>query len=190
MLHFNEHYRPSKEKRGRRMSLTQSPPLTIVQPGGGRSGGLAPGIGVVFKLNGVDTDGAVSIVEHPFEIGALVPPHLHTREDEYSIVLEGEIGFRSGDREVVLGPGGYITKPRNEMHAMWNAGSTRARMIEVISPAGFEGFFAALADLAAISPPTLEVMAGLATDYGLTFGNPEWLPDVVARFGLTVPPGS
>jgi hypothetical protein len=42
-------------------------------------------------------------VEHPFEVGALVSAHLHTREDEYSIVTEGEIGFRSGDREVVLG---------------------------------------------------------------------------------------
>jgi uncharacterized cupin superfamily protein len=48
----------------------------------------------------------------------LVPPHVHTREDEYSIVLDGEIGFRSNDREVVLGAGGYIIKPRGEVHAM------------------------------------------------------------------------
>jgi quercetin dioxygenase-like cupin family protein len=171
------------------MSSVESRPLTIVQPGAGRSGGLAPGIGVVFKFNGDDTGGAVAIVEHPFDVGALVPAHIHTREDEYSIVVEGEIGFRSGDREVVLGPGGYITKPRNEMHAMWNAGSTPARMIEVISPAGFEGFFAQLADLAAVGPPTLEAMAGLAAGYGLTFGNPDWLPDVVERFRLTVPAG-
>src|SRR6476620_12305503 len=80
------------------------------------------------------SDLAVSIVEHPFEPGVLVPPHLHTREDEFSIVTEGEIGFRSGDREVVLGPGGYITKPRGEVHTMWNAGRVPARMIEVISP--------------------------------------------------------
>ena len=98
-------------------------------------------IGVDFKLWGTDTGGAVSIVEHPFPVGALVRPHLHTREDEYSIVTEGEIGFRSGDREVVLGAGGYITKPRNELHAMWNAADVPARMIEVISPAGFENFF-------------------------------------------------
>jgi hypothetical protein len=92
----------------------------------------------------------VSIVEHPFPVGALVAPHLHTREDEYSIVTEGEIGFRSGDREVVLGSGGYITKPRGELHAMWNAGKTPARMIEVISPAGFENFFRDLTDLTAV----------------------------------------
>jgi quercetin dioxygenase-like cupin family protein len=82
-----------------------------------------------------------SIVEHTFEPGALVPPHLHHLEDEYSIVLDGSIGFRSDDQEVVLEPGGYIIKPRGQVHAMWNAGSTRARMIEVITPAGFERFF-------------------------------------------------
>ena len=171
------------------MSTTESPPLTIVQPGAGRTGGLAPGIGVVFKLSGEDTGGALSVVEHPFEIGALVPPHLHTREDEYSIVLEGEIGFRSGDREVVLGSGGYITKPRNEMHAMWNAGSTRARMIEIISPAGFERFFAELADLVEGGAFTMEAMAGIAEGYGLSFGSPDWLPGVVERYGLNVPQG-
>jgi quercetin dioxygenase-like cupin family protein len=103
------------------MTNGQAPPLTVVQPGGGTQGDLGS-IGVVFKLWGHDTGGAMSIVEHPFPVGALVPPHLHTREDEYSIVTEGQIGFRSGEREVVLGPGGYITKPRGELHAMWNAG--------------------------------------------------------------------
>ena len=172
------------------MSTTAAPSLTILQPGDGRTGGLAPGIGVVFKLDGGDTDQALAVVEHPFEVGALVPPHLHTREDEYSIVLEGEIGFRSGDREVVLGPGGYITKPRNEMHAMWNAGPTRARMVEIISPAGFERFFVELADLVASGGFTMSAMADIAARYGLSFGNPPWLPDVVARYRLTVPPGA
>ena len=170
------------------MSIIEAPPLTIVEPGGGRSGGLAPGIGVIFKLGGAHTDGALAVVEHPFEIGALVPPHLHTREDEYSIVLEGEIGFRSGDREVVLGPGGYITKPRNEMHAMWNAGGTRARMIEIIRPAGFERFVAELADLVESGSFSMTAMAEMAEGYGLRFGNPDWLPGVVARYNLTVPP--
>jgi quercetin dioxygenase-like cupin family protein len=166
------------------MSLAGPPPLTIVQPGQGRSGGLAPGIGVVFKLWGEDTGGALSVVEHPFDVGALVPPHIHTREDEYSIVVEGAIGFRSGDREVVLEPGGYITKPRNELHAMWNAGSTPARIIEIISPAGFEGFFRDLTDLVATGPPTLEAIGKLGAAYGITFAAADWLPDVIARYGL------
>ena len=168
------------------MPDTKAPDLTIVPPGGGAEGFLGT-IGVVFKLWGEDTGGSVSIVEHPFPVGSLVPPHLHTLEDEYSIVTEGEIGFRSGDREVVLGAGGYITKPRGELHTMWNAGSTPARMIEVISPAGFEKFFRDLADLTIEGAPPFEAVAALAEVYGLQFGEPPWLPDLIARYDLTPP---
>src|SRR5687768_11665134 len=121
--------------------------VKVVQAGEGRRRELMPGVGVVFKIDGADSGGALAIVEHPFDVGGLVPPHVHHREDEFSIVLEGEIGFRSEDNEVVLGPGGYIVKPRGEVHAMWNAGTTPARMIEVISPAGFEGLFRSMVDL-------------------------------------------
>jgi quercetin dioxygenase-like cupin family protein len=159
--------------------------VKVVRPGEGLAGGLAPGIGVVFKIDGHDAGGALSIVEHPFDVGALVPPHVHTLEDEISIVLEGDIGFRSGDQEVVLGPGGYIVKPRGEVHAMWNAGSTPARMIEVISPAGFEGFFRELAGMTAAGPVELPMIAKLAEAYQLPFAEPDWLPDVIARYNLT-----
>ena len=171
------------------MSSSEAPPLAVVQPGGGLQGNLGT-IGVVFKLWGHDTGGALAIVEHPFPVGALVPPHLHTREDEYSIVTQGQIGFRSGDREVVLGPGGYITKPRGELHTMWNAGPEPARMIEVISPAGFEHFFREMADLTAAGPPQLPEITALAGRYGLQFGQPDWLPELIARYHLTPPPGA
>jgi quercetin dioxygenase-like cupin family protein len=171
------------------MSDVQAPELTVVRPGEGDERSLGS-IGVVFKLFGEQTNGLVSIVEHPFPVGACVPPHLHTKEDEYSIVTEGEIGFRSGDREVVLGAGGYITKPRGEAHAMWNAGDVPARMIEVISPAGFEHFFwglgAAIGDGGAAPDPA--VVRALAAEHGLEFADVPWLDDVVARYGLTPPP--
>jgi quercetin dioxygenase-like cupin family protein len=168
------------------MSLTDPPALTVVPPGGGRSGFLGS-ISVVFKLWGEQTEGALSVVEHPFPVGALVGPHVHTREDEYSIVTEGEIGFRSGNREVVLAAGGYITKPRGEVHAMWNAGTVPARMIEIISPAGFEHFFEELVELVAGGHPDPAAIEALSARYGLSFPVPDWLPDVVARYNLTPP---
>lgn len=159
------------------------PPLTVVPPGEGRTGDLGS-ITVDFKLMGSDTGGALAIVEHGFPPGALVPPHVHTLEDEYSIVTEGEIGFRSGDREVVLGPGGYITKPRGEAHAMWNAGPEPARMIEVITPAGFELFFRAVVDLLEAGDDDPEQGDRLAAQHGLSFVDTPWLADVVRRFNL------
>lgn len=165
-----------------------APALTVVPPGEGRTGALGS-IGVAFKLWSQDTGGAIAVVEHPFPVGAIVPPHRHTREDEYSFVVEGEIGFRSGDREVVLGAGGYITKPRDELHTMWNAGRQPARMIEIISPGGFEGYFRELSELLAAGRPSPDAVAAIAARYGLCFEDPDWLPDVMARYDLDPLPG-
>ena len=119
---------------------------------------------------GADTGGQLAVVEHPSAVGPWVPPHSHSREDEFSIVVEGEIGFRSEDDEVVLGPGGYLVKPRDQVHAMWNAGPVPARMIDVFSPCGFENFFADLADLVGSGASTDERALELAGRYGLPPG--------------------
>jgi quercetin dioxygenase-like cupin family protein len=175
------------------MNDTGASAVRVVAPGGGESITI-PRFGAVFKLHSRDTGGEVAIVEHPFAVGSITAPHRHTREDEHSIVLEGQIGFRSDDEEVVLGPGGYITKPRGQMHAMWNAGTEPGRIIEVITPGGFENYFRELGELLTSSTPADGVrlhstteFVELATKYGLTYGEPDWLDDVVARYGLTPP---
>ena len=59
---------------------------------------------------------------------------------------------------------------------MWNAGRVPARMIEIISPAGFEYFFRDLSNLLAAGPPVDGDVPALAESYGLRFGQPDWLP--------------
>jgi quercetin dioxygenase-like cupin family protein len=168
------------------MDIAGAPLLTVVKPGEGEQTG-PPAFRVVFKLWSQDTGGAFSVVEHPFRAGAIAPPHMHRTEDEYSIVVEGEMGFRSGDREVVLGAGGYISKPRGQMHSMWNAGRTPARIIELITPGGFERYFRELADLVIDGSLSPEAAGDLAAKYGVSFGHPDWLDDVVERYRLTPP---
>lgn len=178
------------------MSSTTGATVTVVQPGAGDTAEI-PGFGAVFKLTGRTTGGLVSIVEHPFAVGMITAAHRHTHEDEHSIVLSGEIGFRSDDSEVVLGPGGYITKPRGQMHAMWNAGTTPGRIIEVITPGnGFENYFRELGELLASAgepgpnSPALHTTAEfieLSDKYGLTYGAPEWFDDIVTRYHLNPP---
>jgi len=113
---------------------------------------------------------------------------VHTREDEFSIVTAGEIGFRSGSDEVVLGPGCYIVKPRGELHTMWNAGTGEARMIEVITPAGFERFFAELADMIEAGPPSPSDLEALAKRYGV-FVDGTWVPELMEKYHLNSPFG-
>ena len=165
--------------------VAQSPArLTIVQPDT-REVTLVPGFTATVKLVGAET-GGISIVEHTFAPGVLVPPHSHSREDEISYVIEGEIGFRSDSREVTLGAGGYIVKPRGELHSMWNAGAAPARMIEIVSPGGFEGYFIELAAATAAAGrrPDPSVIGAIAERFGLAFDFAE-VPDIVARHGLS-----
>jgi|SRR5436190_470956 len=141
--------------------------------------------GVDFKLEEQQTGGSFSVVEHPMAPGILVPPHIHTREDEYSFVLEGEIGARIGDEEVHATTGCYVIKPRNIWHTFWNPGPHPARVIEIISPAGFERYFAEMALLTQSGPPDPEAIAKVASAYGLTF-NMEWVPELVAKYNLSL----
>jgi mannose-6-phosphate isomerase-like protein (cupin superfamily) len=78
-----------------------------VEAGGGMSVALG-GLGVQFKLWEDQSHGLLSVVEHPMDAGRLVPPHVHANEDEYSSVLQGQLGVRIGDFETSVGPGSYI----------------------------------------------------------------------------------
>ena len=144
------------------------------------------GVGVDFKVPGGMTDGAFSIVEHPLDPGRLIPPHIHHREDELSYVVSGEIGVRIGDRDYVAGPGSYVFKPRNIPHTFWNAGPEPAHLVEIISPAGFEQFFARLGELAATCPPEEfpDRRAELAREYDHFFVHPEWVPELGEKYGV------
>ena len=75
--------------------------------------------------------------------GSGCPSHKITRNaSKLTHLSTFERVLRSGTRITIKisKPGGYITKPRGELHAMWNAGRAPARRIEIISPAGFERF--------------------------------------------------
>jgi quercetin dioxygenase-like cupin family protein len=163
------------------------PARLAVVPPDSRETTLVPGFTATVKLAASQT-GGISIVEHTFDPGVLIPPHRHTREDEISYVISGIIGFRSDGREVALEAGGYSVKPRGELHSMWNASDEPARMIEIISPAGFEKYFMELAEATAAvgGRPDPSVIAPIAERFGLSFDFAE-VPDLVARHGLRPP---
>ena len=123
----------------------------VVGPKDGKAGFLGS-IGVRFMIDGDETGGGFSLVEHPMSPRALAAPlHRHNREDEYSLVLEGKVGALLGDEVLVGEPGDLIFKPRNQWHTFWNAGDEPARILEIIAPAGFERFFEELVDLGGVA---------------------------------------
>lgn len=119
----------------------------VIRADDGDSVQLPGGVGVHFKIEGDQTRGAVSIVEHPVPPGAFALPHTHTREDEISYVLDGVIGAEIGGQELTVEAGEYLFKPRGVKHAFWNPSDRPALLIEVIAPAGLERFFRELGTL-------------------------------------------
>ena len=159
--------------------------VKIVGPEDGAEGFLGS-IGVRFMIDGSEADGRVSLVEHPMSPRALAAPlHLHTREDEYSFVLEGRMGALLGDDVVEAGRGDLVFKPRNQWHTFWNAGDEPCRILEIIAPAGFERFFRELSDLGGAIGADPDELTALGARYGHYF-KLESVPELVERFDLVI----
>ena len=158
----------------------------VLGPADGKAGFLGS-IGVRFMIDGDESDERFSVVEHPMSPRALAAPlHRHTREDEYSFILEGSVGALLGDDVVIGKPGDLIFKPRDQWHTFWNAGDEPARILEIISPAGFERFFAELVDLGGVAQADPQAFTELRLRYGLEM-EPDSIPGLIERFGVVFP---
>ena len=154
----------------------------ILRPGDGDFIELG-GLGVRFMAAGE----GFTLVEHPIAPRTLAAPmHVHEREDEYSYVLEGEVGVQIGEDVLYARAGDFVFKPRGVWHAFWNRTDEPARLLEIISPSGFERYFAELAPL--LRPaPDFEALAALQARYGLTM-DMDSVATISEREGLPLRP--
>jgi mannose-6-phosphate isomerase-like protein (cupin superfamily) len=126
--------------------------------------------GVRFMVWSEESGGRFSLVEHPIPPRTLVAPlHRHANEDEYSYVLEGRMGAQLGDEVVHAEEGDLVFKPREQWHTFWNAGDEPLRILEIISPGGFEHLFKEMADdpeaMAGEAASALDARYGMEVDY-------------------------
>jgi mannose-6-phosphate isomerase-like protein (cupin superfamily) len=156
----------------------------MLGPQEGRAGMLGS-MGVRFMLSAEETGGGFSLVEHPIPPRALAAPlHRHSREDEYSFVIEGRIGALLDDEVVYGEPGDLIFKPRAQWHTFWNASDEPARILEMISPAGFERYFEEIVTrLQRDPPPEPSDLAAIAIRHGLEVDR-DSIPRLVEQYGL------
>jgi mannose-6-phosphate isomerase-like protein (cupin superfamily) len=158
----------------------------ILGPSDGKAGFLGS-IGVRFMIDGPEAGERFSLVEHPMGPRALAAPmHRHTNEDEYSYVIEGRMGALLGDEHVEAGPGDLVHKPRGQWHTFWNAGDEPARILEIISPAGFERFFAEMVDMGGVAQADPDALGDLCRRYALEM-DPGSVPGLIERFGVRMP---
>jgi len=142
-------------------------PIKMPSDGGKKLNVL--GIPMVIRIQGRDTGGVVSAVESHDITGGGPPPHIHHREDETFQILEGEYEWTVGDETFVAQKGTTIFAPRGIPHTYRYLGKTPGRLMCVITPSGFEGFFE---EIGLMSPQQQQNIPGvieIGRKYGLEF---------------------
>lgn len=91
----------------------------------------------VYKVSGEDSQGRFALLQGGLGPRMLIPPHIHSREDEMTVVIRGRLGARVGNQEFDLGPGGVLLKPRDLVHSIWNPTDEPSLLLEYITPAGY-----------------------------------------------------
>ncbi len=135
-----------------------------------------------FIVPGDVSGGGFALLEHVLVPRALGGPvHRHSREDEYSYVLEGRLGAILGGDEVTVNAGSLLVKPRGQWHTFWNAGDGQVRVLEIISPGGFEQAFR---ELSALEEPTPDAVTKLGARYGVDVDFDATM-SIVERHGVT-----
>jgi quercetin dioxygenase-like cupin family protein len=145
-------------------------PIQIPSDGGKKINVL--GIPMVIRIHGRDTGGIVSAVESHDVPGGGPPPHIHQREDETFQVLEGEYEWMVGENKFVAQKGATIFAPRGLAHTYRYLGKTPGRLMCVITPAGFEGFFEEVSALSPEQQQNIPRVIELGSKYGLEFPPP------------------
>jgi quercetin dioxygenase-like cupin family protein len=115
--------------------------MDIGVPWGG--GDVIEGTPFRVVVPGVSTDGHTVVLTVDMPPGLHVDAHTHDTEEQINIVVAGQVRFRVGDDETVLGPGGVLLMPRHVEHELWNDSEELARLIEIYTPPGMEQRFAA-----------------------------------------------
>ena len=124
------------------------------------------GESITVKIDSAQTEGRYAVIEEVSPVGGGPPLHVHRHEDEVFYVLEGEVEFQLGDQRFRAKAGSTAYLPRDIPHTFRNVGRMSSKVLVVIIPARFVGFFD---EVHALTKPTPEQAMELGKTYGLTF---------------------
>jgi quercetin dioxygenase-like cupin family protein len=127
-----------------------------------------------YVATAADTGGRLAVLEQRLTPGGEPPRHVHANEDEAFYVLDGELAATLGeDTTVTAGPGDLAFLPRGVPHSL-HARTDEVRCLVLLTPAGFEQFFAAIGrpatggGLPEPVAPDIPAITAMAARYGCT----------------------
>jgi quercetin dioxygenase-like cupin family protein len=139
----------------------------IVHSGGGKEF-RAFGNVLSVLLGGEQTGGTLAVMLAEVPPGSGPPLHVHSREDELLLVIEGRISYFTEGGWIEMQPGSAVFMPRGSAHCYRNVGTTPSRQWILTTPSGFETFFAGCADeFAKSGGPDMSRIAEIHRNHGI-----------------------
>ena len=125
----------------------------------------------VCLLSEQQTGGAFSLFHATIPPDSGPPLHVHSHEDEYFYILSGRFEFSDGDDRHAVMPGFCLHAPQGSLHTFRNIGSTPGSFLVIITPGGFENFFAEMSALPP-GPPDMARLIEIASRYQIRYAAP------------------
>ena len=116
--------------------------------------------------------GAMSIVDSVSPPNSGPPRHIHHAEDEVFVILTGEVELWINGETSYAGPGDTAFIPRGTEHTFRAIGDKPCRHLVILTPGGFEGFFADMAMSQARIPQDMTIVAESASRHKMEFTGP------------------
>jgi quercetin dioxygenase-like cupin family protein len=141
------------------------------------------GVLATVKASAETTGGAVAVIEHLAPRGTGSPLHVHSREDEWFYVIDGELTMWVDGETIVAPAGSFVFGPKGIPHT-FIVSSEQARFLLVTEPAGFEQFMRAVGEPAArleipppaTEPPDVAALTAAAAEFGIEITGPPGIP--------------
>jgi mannose-6-phosphate isomerase-like protein (cupin superfamily) len=157
-------------------ATSQTPVFT---PAGGGTVVWSMGNRFTFKLRAGESAHALGLLEVVAPVGSAPPLHVHHREVEVFVLLEGSMLYQAGDAMYELTPGSSIYLPVGVRHGFRVTGPSPARFLALTLPGGIEDLYEEIGRPAGgpglPEPPTQEEIAAwlaVNTKYGLEVVGP------------------
>jgi steroid delta-isomerase-like uncharacterized protein len=139
-------------------------------------------LGIRYLLTSEDTDGHMTMLEIPCTPNSVVAPiHTHTLEDEFQVILEGEVCFELGGELIRAKAGDTVVQPREVPMAIWNPTDQPARLLVLFTPGGYDKYLKEVTPL--IVAGNQPAMPAIWAKYGLTI-DPSSIPRIMQQYGL------
>jgi len=115
--------------------------IVVVTPNDGEQAGGGP-IRCRIIEDGSHTEHRLGLVEVVVPPGPASPPqHMHHKHEEIFIVTKGRLRFTSGDQDVDVDAGSFVTVPTSTPHTFSNPFDEPATFINTLTPDLYVEYF-------------------------------------------------